>query len=171
MFIATSLGGNPARAMVDSGSMLNIVSEDFARKHGLSLVRLPSSSSSFKIGLADGNASVITHGVVATLMVKCGNSVRAAKMFFFVTSLSYDVLLGMPWLTQWSVAIDFATRSIGFRRMVRINGTSARVPGAHMPPVASKRGADRKDRTRKARSSGSSLARQMAGLGVSTQRR
>lgn len=162
--LRASLDGHSVKALLDSGSMLNMVGSNFAREHKLRTVRLPTSNGEFQMRVADESLSPVTHGVVASLKI---NGV-AVETFFFVSG-GCDLLLGMPWLTQWRVSMDFATGSLTCRikhtEAATARAAHASATYAKLALIVRQRVVSRKDHARKTRSStATSLAGSIARL-------
>lgn len=99
--ICVECDGRPIEAVVDSGSMLNIMSTDIAHQ----VVRRPVDKRR-KINMSDANGG--THpldGIASGVPLKCG-SIPTITDIFVADHVPFDLLLGRPWQRRNMVGID-----------------------------------------------------------------
>jgi hypothetical protein len=106
--LAGFVGSRPAVILIDSGATGNFVASKFAASAKLALTTGPPSTAS----LANGQPQDASG-------VSCGTPMRIGsytdRIDFNVTDLcGYDVILGMPWLEQYSVIPDWRGKSVTF---------------------------------------------------------
>ena len=102
------MGSHSAVVLVDCGATGNFIASKFAAKAKLALTVGPPSTAN----LANGQPQDASG-------VSCGTPVRIGsytdRIDFNVTDLcGYDVILGMPWLEQYSVIPDWRGKSVTF---------------------------------------------------------
>jgi RNase H-like domain found in reverse transcriptase/Reverse transcriptase (RNA-dependent DNA polymerase)/Integrase zinc binding domain/Retroviral aspartyl protease/Chromo (CHRromatin Organisation MOdifier) domain len=106
--LAGFIGSRPAVILIDSGATGNFIASKFATSAKLALTAGPPSTAN----LANGQSQDASG-------VSCGTPVRIGsytdRIDFNVTDLcGYDVILGMPWLEQYSVVPDWRGKSVTF---------------------------------------------------------
>jgi hypothetical protein len=105
------VGSSPAVVLVDCGATGNFVSASFAQERKLALT-VPTGTSVQTVTLADGRQQAAGH-VARSAAVRIGSYTDC--MDLTVTSLQgYDVILGMPWLEQYSVHCDWRGKTVSF---------------------------------------------------------
>ena len=103
------------KILLDSGANGNFVSLDFVNKHKINTVNYRTPVS---VTLADGRVRTTTLSY-AELEVKIGD--YTDKIRAQVLDLSYDLMLGKPWLTRLNPEIDWTTNQVKFRHGDRIH--------------------------------------------------
>ena len=125
MKLAGSVGGHPAVVLIDCGATGNFISSSFVTEKKLATESLPQQE---EITLADGSKQ------------KAASIVKAAKIAigsytdqFDLVSLplsGYDVILGMSWLYEYNVAVDWREKKVSFvddaKKRHTLRGASAR---------------------------------------------
>ena len=106
------VNGHIATILLDSGASDMFIDTAFARQCGLTL-----SPSDRSIRLADGSTSKVAGQTTATcsLAASEGSTVPFEATFTATTLESYDIILGMTWLTHHDPVIGWRNRSITLR--------------------------------------------------------
>ena len=113
------IAGHNAIALVDSGASGCFMSTLFAKK-----IAIDTRPSDRTIQLADGSITTADGTVTATgsLDAKKGAPIPFTEDYTLTPLESYDIILGMPWLTKHDPVIGWANRSI----LLRTPGTAPR---------------------------------------------
>ena len=91
-------------ALVDSGASYNFISKRLVTKLGWK----PISGSLMKVRLANGDC-IESSGIVSGL-IQCGK--WQAHVHFVVLDLTFDCVLGVPWLTMTNPHLDWVKRTL-----------------------------------------------------------
>ena len=87
-------------ALVDSGARYNFISRHLVNKLGWRL----HTQAPLEVRLANGDR-LASHGAVCGL-IQCGK--WQAHVYFLVLDLTFDLVLGTPWLTAANSRMDWA---------------------------------------------------------------
>ncbi len=99
------------RAMIDSGAAGNFMSEDFAHKNSIPLIRC---LSSLAVEAVDGRplgSGRITH-LTARLTLVTGALHQEIMQFYIIPTLHAPVILGLPWLRKHNPSISWQDAEI-----------------------------------------------------------
>lgn len=113
--VAGTLAGQPVRCLVDTGATNDFVSQSFVDKHQLKDQLLPTTR---RVRGYDGQVASAAGTLVSELVLTCptapgGKQQEIARRQFLVANLhSDDVILGIPWLTDLDVDINFQRKRI-----------------------------------------------------------
>ena len=91
-------------ALVDSGASYNFISKRLVTKLGWK----PISTTLMKVRLANGDR-IESNGVMSGF-IQCGK--WQAHVHFVVLDLTFDCVLGMPWLTLVNPRLDWVKRTL-----------------------------------------------------------
>ena len=91
-------------ALVDSRASYNFISKRLVTKLGWKTI----SGSLMKVGLANGDR-MESSGIVYGL-IQCGK--WQARVRFVVLDLTFDCMLGVPWLTMTNPRLDWVKRTL-----------------------------------------------------------
>ena len=91
-------------ALVDSGASYNFISKRLVTKLGWMAI----SGSLMKVRLANGDR-MESSGIVSGL-IQCGK--WQAHVCFIVLDLTFDCVLGVPWLTMTNPHLDWVKRML-----------------------------------------------------------
>ena len=111
-----TLAGHPISCLIDCGASHDFVSQSFVDKFKLADQLLPTSR---RVRGYDGKVTTASGTLVAPLMLSCPKmpdgvlADSTPRRAFLVAQLhSDDVILGMPWLTEMDVDIDFKKQRV-----------------------------------------------------------
>ena len=107
--LASSIGGQQAICLVDSGASGNFISSGFAKHHSLPLHPL-SSDQAPRVTLADGSQQTAV-GVLKGVELHLQSYSTSLDLVAIPLS-GYDVILGMPWLEDANPIIDWREKII-----------------------------------------------------------
>ena len=97
------INGQKAHVLLDGGSMLDMVSANFAPVHKLNMFQL---KKPVKLQMAtSGSCSVINYGAQAKLQV---GGFKQSRYFDVVNLDRYHVILGTPFLKEHGVMLNYA---------------------------------------------------------------
>ena len=82
--------------LLDTGAMLNIVSSDLVKSHGLS----PTGRTKVKLKFAGGNEISVTQSIILTLT----QDKYERKIEFLVAAIHIPMILGTPWFSSVSIS-------------------------------------------------------------------
>ncbi|KAK1796261.1 hypothetical protein P4O66_009342, partial [Electrophorus voltai] len=89
--------GEQKKALVDSGAAGNIVDWDFGKRLGKRAIALPSLLSVQALDGGSVHPGYITHILPCVLLMTNGEHTEHIT-FYFLSSLSHPIMLGLPWL-------------------------------------------------------------------------
>ena len=104
------LGGHQVTVLIDGGSTNDFVSDAFVRQNSLETVGL---MQPVEVVMANGSKEHVTRRLVGNRL-RIG-SYRQRMETNVLANLSYDVILGKPWLTQHNPAIDWKANAVSFQ--------------------------------------------------------
>lgn len=109
--INSTCEGIEARALIDTGSEVSAISEEFHLKLKKNLINLPELpiSKCFVVGVGKKRSSPITRQVLLTLSL---NLDHFDATCLIVKNLGYDVVLGVDFLKEYGGKIDFQTGTV-----------------------------------------------------------
>jgi len=112
---------------LDSGADANLMDSAFAKQHNIPLVPLPMPT---PVELGDGSSSSIsiTHQS-APIQVLIGEHVES--VVFLVMSLTFPLMLGLPWLRRHNPIINWKTMQILFDSEFCLSNCTARAHSVH----------------------------------------
>ena len=120
--LASSIGGQQAICLVDSGASGNFISSGFVKQHSLPMHPLRSDQAS-RVTLADGSqqsAMGVLKGVELHLQ-----SYSTSLELVAIPLSGYDVILGMPWLEDANPIIDWREKTIQVRQGEQLHSISS----------------------------------------------
>ena len=120
--LKSSIGGQRAVCLVDSGASGNFISSDFVNQHSLSLQSLSSDQASH-VTLADGSQQSAV-GVLKDVELRLQSYSTSLDLVAIPLS-GYDVILGMPWLEDANPIIDWKEKIIQVKRGEEIHSISS----------------------------------------------
>jgi hypothetical protein len=82
--------------LLDTGAMLNIVSSDLVKSHGLS----PTGRTKVKLKFGGGNEILVTQSIILTLT----QDKYERKIEFLVAAIHIPMILGTPWFSSVSIS-------------------------------------------------------------------
>jgi len=102
-------GPHAIKIMLDSGA-----SKDFVSAHLVNKLKVPmhTLTNPIRVKLADGSHSITRHGVDISFNV--GEEYKDRRSFVVTALEGVDMVLGMPWLTQYDPHITWSTQSITY---------------------------------------------------------
>jgi hypothetical protein len=109
IFLRGSVLGRACRVLVDCGCSDIVMSSTFARQLGLSL-RFDVSLE--PVTLANGSQQPVTWTTQAVPFSV--GSAYSEDLHFSVTDVTYDIILGLPWLEAGNKTVDWLRRTISF---------------------------------------------------------
>jgi hypothetical protein len=109
IFLRGTVLGRACRVLVDCGCSDIVMSFDFARQLGLGL---RSDVSLEPVTLANGSQQPVTWTTQAVPFLVV--STYSEDLHFSVTDVTYDVILGLPWLESGNKSVDWLRRTISF---------------------------------------------------------
>jgi hypothetical protein len=122
--IAGTVAGKPVRCLVDCGATNDFVSQTFVERHQLRDQLLPNTR---RVRGYDGQVSASAGTLVAPLSLDCPSAsggvypdVTPRRPFLVAQLHSDDIILGMPWLAEVKLDVDF------HKRRLRVPGLSGR---------------------------------------------
>ena len=119
--VTAKINGQPARALLDSGSLGDFMSSTIADQLKVKRDKL---SSPLGLQLAvQGSRSKINSGTKVELEYR---NIKEEWYFDIINLLSYDLILGTPWLYQHQVCLGFnpAHVLVGSDRALPLDGVS-----------------------------------------------
>jgi transposase InsO family protein len=107
----------PVRALMDSGAEANFISQQLARRAGLT--EIPNENSTFET--LNGEAISITHHTRAAHCMKDSHGKsRSGVTDFQIGGIGpYDMILGMPWLEEFNPVPNFVNKTVRFPKNPR----------------------------------------------------
>ena len=102
-----SVNNYPAKLLIDSGATSCFVSSKFVLKHNLTITQSDSKS----VRLANGEI-VNTSQLIKNATIRTES--KSVQIDLIVLQISYDIILGINWLSKANPIINFQTRSVKF---------------------------------------------------------
>jgi Retroviral aspartyl protease/DNA N-6-adenine-methyltransferase (Dam) len=122
------IAGHTIRVLVDSGAQISIVSKQLVDKHSLQTTFSPLVAA---VKLADGTKRAVGN-VVPGVKIRLG-SFCCKHECLVLDNLSFDVILGMDWLSKHNPIIDWGLKSVtmmdGSRGSIRLPLSFGNVQG------------------------------------------
>ncbi|KAI0360062.1 hypothetical protein OH77DRAFT_1446932, partial [Trametes cingulata] len=122
--VVVHINGQPARALLDSGSLADFMSAKFAHQVGIKPREL---EKALPVQLAvQGSRAKINYGCSAMLEYQ---TIIAERYFDIMNLLNYDIILGTPFLNQHRVMLGFNPSKvvIGCREVAVVESSRRRV--------------------------------------------
>jgi hypothetical protein len=113
--------GHACRVFVDCGCTDVVMSSSFASKLGIAVESLPSG-----VTLANGSEQPVSHTAQA-VPFSVGHDYNE-DLQFTVTDVTYDIILGLPWLESGNKQVDWKRRIISFIHEAKLVTLSAGRP-------------------------------------------
>jgi hypothetical protein len=108
IFLRGTTLGRACRVFVDCGCSDLAMSSSFAARLGIEVESLCSEP----VTLANGSQQLVSRTVQAVPFSV--GSEYTEDLHFTVTDLTYDIILGLPWLESGNKHVDWKTRTISF---------------------------------------------------------
>ena len=109
------INGITARVLCDGGAEINAISHAFVENHGLPTVDLSAEDIFDVTGAAPGAFQDTCRQKCTNLTISGPKNLNFSKDHFYVTRLSYDLILGKPWLARHNPMIDWRKNLISFK--------------------------------------------------------
>ncbi|KAI0352631.1 hypothetical protein OH77DRAFT_1408850, partial [Trametes cingulata] len=122
--VVTMINDEPARTLLDSGSLADFVSSKFAHQLGIRVLEL---EKPLPVQLAvQGSRAKVNYGCKALIEYQ---EISEERYFDVMNLLNYDLILGTPFLCQHRVSLGFNPTSvlIGSVTALNVAGTQTRV--------------------------------------------
>jgi hypothetical protein len=126
MVVIGHVGTNHVKILIDSGASHDFISAKLAAKLKVCMQDL---GTPMRVRLANGSHSITKHHAQVSLNV--GEDYKDRRSFVITALDGFDMVLGMPWLTQYDPHIRWSTQEI--THPWRIQGTATVLgPGVQM---------------------------------------
>ena len=109
------INGITARVLCDGGAAINAISQDFVDTHNLRTVNLSEEDVFDIVGAAPGSLLDTCRRKCMNVTVSGPGKLNFTDDHFYVTRLSYDIILGKPWLAKHNPQIDWRNNLITFK--------------------------------------------------------
>lgn len=126
--VVVNINGQPARALLDSGSSADFISSKLVRQVGVKPFEL---KKQLPLLLAvQGSRGKISMGCIADIQYQ---SIKYPRYFDIANLLNYDLILGTPWFFQHQLKIGFNPTTVvfGSQKPLPIVGTGTRELESH----------------------------------------
>lgn len=115
--VSITVGGARVRALVDSGSRVDIVSRSLAERcdravssaKGRLIMKFANGQTDKDIGMTEP----------IEISMSSTRGVLTEKRPFFVADICYDVILGLPWMTFWNASLCYSGPGVLLRQKKR----------------------------------------------------
>ncbi|KAI0077519.1 hypothetical protein K474DRAFT_1750949, partial [Panus rudis PR-1116 ss-1] len=123
VIVVVLINGQPARALLDTGSLADFMSAKLAQQLKLPIVEL---AKPLPVHLAvQGSRAKVNLGCTAELSYQ---SIKGKRYFDIINLLNYDLILGTPFLFQHQISIGFhpTTVTVGSSQALPLEGKQLR---------------------------------------------
>ncbi|KAI0362834.1 hypothetical protein BV20DRAFT_902769, partial [Pilatotrama ljubarskyi] len=130
--VVVHINGQPARALIDSGSLSDFMSAKFAHQIAVDVFEL---TKPLPVHLAvQGSRAKINYGCRATFEYQ---RIKSERYFDIINLLNYDLILGTPFLFQHRVSLALNPTSVvvGSASAQPIEGKQVRVLQSHAADI------------------------------------
>ena len=100
------IGGHKAKAVIDSGASVNLISKNLVDKFGLKTYM---TDRRFSLRPVDGNVlkTEMMNQEVKEEVLLVNDGIRSTVRFVIIKKTQYQLLLGLPWLKEVNPKIDW----------------------------------------------------------------